>query len=105
CDLCPTVVDPLQADTTELDALQFPDRVGDACDPQPTRGGTKIGALHTFATDTSSRWLGAGWTIAGDRASASGPAMWQARTTTPGGSVIAVARFSTVTWIGAGALS
>lgn len=78
CDVCPTVPDPLQTDTGEADTkIMFADGIGDACDPRPGRGGDRIGALHTFATDTTSQWLGAGWSIDGDRARASGAARWQ----------------------------
>jgi hypothetical protein len=91
CDVCPTVVDPEQADRGELDAIAFEDGVGDACDPRPSRGGDKIGALHTFAADSTPSWLGAGWTIDGDRAraAAGSPARWRHRRAEQGDAVSA----------------
>jgi hypothetical protein len=91
CDVCPTVADPLQRDRGEVDANAFEDGVGDACDLRPSRGGDKLRALHTFATDTSSSWLGAGWTIADDRvhAVAAVAARWQNRRSEQGDAVFA----------------
>jgi thrombospondin type 3 repeat protein len=103
CDVCPTVADPLQTDQGELDTMiAFQDGVGDACDPRPSRGGDKIGALHTFATDTTPSWLGAGWTIAGDRARASGAAQWQHVRPVPGDSITARLAVESVVWGTAG---
>jgi len=103
CDVCPTVADPLQADQGELDTLiAFADGVGDACDPRPSRGGDRIGALHTFAADTTAQWLGAGWTIAGDRASASGAARWAHMRAVTGDSVTARVAVEAVAWAAPG---
>lgn len=90
CDICPTVPDPMQTDQGELDTMiMFPDGVGDACDPRPSRGGDRVAALHTFAVDTTPSWLGTGWTIADDRASASGAAQWRHTHAVEGDSVTA----------------
>ena len=103
CDVCPTVADPQQRDQGELDALAFEDGVGDACDPRPGRAGDKIGALHTFAVDTTPAWLGAGWTIAGDRATASGAARWQHRRAEQGDGIAARLVVASVAWLDDGA--
>lgn len=102
CDNCPTVANKLQEDRSEVDLKQFADHVGDACDPQPGRGGTKIKALHTFAVDNTIAWRGGGWTIADDVARATGTAMWQHSRSESGGSVAAVVTFSSVEWTAGG---
>lgn len=103
CDVCPTVVDPLQLDRGELDTtIAFNDGVGDACDPRPTRGGDKLGALHTFAADTTPSWLGAGWTIADDRAHATGAARWQHARAEPGDAVTARLAIESLAWTSTG---
>jgi hypothetical protein len=99
CDVCPTVPDPLQRDQGELDGLAFEDGVGDACDPRPSRGGDYIGALHTFAADTAPSWIGAGWAIAGDRASASGEARWLHRRAEQGDAIAARLAVEAVAWL------
>lgn len=73
CDICPTVADPQQLDLGEEQVQQFADRVGDACDPRPARGGDKRVALHTFAGDDATL-RNTGWTIDADRAIAAGDA-------------------------------
>lgn len=105
CDVCPTVPDPHQVDRGELSARAFEDGVGDACDPRPSRGGDKIGALHTFASDTTPVWLGAGWTIDGDRAQAiaSAPARWQHRRGEQGDAVSARLAVEALVFVGDGA--
>jgi hypothetical protein len=102
CDVCPTVVDPLQSDTGEIDSISAEDGVGDACDPRPTRNGDKIGALHTFDTDTTPSWLGEGWTIAGDRARASGAARWQHRRAETGDAITARLALESIAWTSTG---
>jgi hypothetical protein len=99
CDVCPTVADPLQTDQGELDTMiMFEDGVGDACDPRPSRGGDRIAALHTFAADTSAAWIGAGWTIAGDRATARGAASWLYTRPASGDSITARLAVASVAW-------
>ena len=78
CDVCPTVVDPLQGDTTEAEAHSFPDGVGDACDIGPGLSGEDLAVLYTFV-EPSPRLIGTGWTIADDVATAADPASWIAR--------------------------
>ena len=73
CDVCPTVADPAQRDTGEMDSLQFADGVGDACDPRPGRAGDLRVALHTFVADASGL-RNTGFTVEGDAARAVGPA-------------------------------
>lgn len=102
CDVCPTVADPPQLDRGEVDALAFEDGVGDACDPRPSRGGDQLVALHTFATDTTPSWIGAGWTIDGDRVSASGAARWLARRAHQGDTLAARLAVASVTWLAPG---
>jgi hypothetical protein len=102
CDVCPTVADPLQADQGELDSIAFDDGVGDACDPRPSRGGDRIGALHTFAVDNTPAWRGAGWAIAGDRASASGAARWQHAGAVTGDGLTARLAIESAAWAMAG---
>ncbi|HWO26042.1 MAG TPA: hypothetical protein VNO30_45260 [Kofleriaceae bacterium] len=107
CDVCPTVADPEQGDRGEVDANAFPDGVGDACDPRPSRGGDRIAALHTFATDTTPSWQGSGWTIDGDRVRAtsatSAPARWQHRRAEQGDAVSARLAVEVVAFAAAGA--
>lgn len=101
CDVCPTVADPLQLDLGEVESIAFEDGVGDACDPRPARGGDRIGALHTFATDSTPSWLGAGWTIAGDRARASGAARWLHMRAVTGDGLTARLAVEAVAWTAA----
>jgi hypothetical protein len=103
CDVCPTVADPLQADRGELDALAFEDGVGDACDLRPSRGGDRLRALHTFAEDDAASWIGAGWTIAGDRARASGAASWRHERAEQGDAMFARLAVEAVTFSAGGA--
>ena len=106
CDVCPTVADPQQSDRGELDGISFDDGVGDACDPRPSTGGDRIGALHTFATDTTPAWLGAGWTISGDRVRAAGStttARWLHMRPVTGDAVTARLAVESVAWAGAAA--
>ena len=42
CDVCPTIVNPDQADRGERDAGQAADGVGDACDPRPAMTGDYV---------------------------------------------------------------
>lgn len=100
CDVCPTVADPPQADRGEVDALAFEDGVGDACDPRPSRGGDKLVALHTFASASTSAWLGDGWTIEGDRVRAAGAARWQARRAQQGDTIGARLVVEELAWLG-----
>lgn len=104
CDVCPTIVDPLQADQGELDGLALADGVGDACDLRPSSGGDKLRALHTFAVDTTPAWLGAGWTIADDRARTSSAARWQHQRAESGSAVFARLAVESMTFTGAGAM-
>jgi hypothetical protein len=109
CDVCPTVADPLQSDTGELDAISFNDGVGDACDPRPIAGGDRIGALHTFAADTTPAWIGAGFTISGDRvrataaATATTAARWLHMRPVSGDSIAARLAVESIAWAGAAA--
>lgn len=98
CDICPAAPDPAQRDTTEAATMiVFPDGVGDACDPRPALSGDKLRALHTFDDPSSaSAWTGDGWTIANDRASATGPARWIANDTVAGDGVYVQARVAEV---------
>jgi hypothetical protein len=102
CDVCPTVSDPEQLDQGELAAISFNDGVGDACDPRPSTGGDRIGALHTFAADNAAAWIGAGWTIADDRARASGAARWLGTRAASGDAVTARLAVESVAWAAAG---
>jgi hypothetical protein len=103
CDVCPTVVDPLQGDTGEASTgIMFEDGVGDACDPRPSRGGDKIGELHTFADDTTHLWLGAGWAIADDRARAVEAARWQSTRAESGDALTARLAVESVAWTATG---
>jgi len=97
CDNCPTVRNPDQADSGEGE-LQFPDGVGDACDPRASRAGDKIDKLFAFERDESAAFEGSGWTIAGDRAVADGDARWTGVRNAPGDGVSATARAPVVTW-------
>jgi hypothetical protein len=94
CDICPAAPDPLQRDTTEAATMiVFPDGVGDACDPRPSLSGDKLGALHVFADPArAGDWTGSGWTIAGDRATATGPARWVVKTREMGDGLYVQAR-------------
>ena len=103
CDVCPTVADLQQRDRGEVDALAFEDGVGDACDPRPSRGGDKIGALHVFTVDSTPSWLGGGWTIGGDRVSASGTARWQHKRAEQGDGIAARLTVESVAWLDDGA--
>jgi hypothetical protein len=76
CDNCPTVANPDQRDSTEVALLEFPDRVGDACDMWPSLGGTLVGHFSSFNNDESKLWTGTGWTIADDQAHAASDARW-----------------------------
>ena len=98
--MCPTVADPLQADTTEIAALQFADGVGDACDPRPVGGGDVLVALHTFATPATASWVGAGWTITDDRARTGRAARWVQTTARGGGTVALRLDVATIGWLG-----
>jgi hypothetical protein len=102
CDVCPTVSDPEQLDRGELDGIAFDDGVGDACDPRPSTGGDRISALYTFAADSPSAWTGAGWSIAGDRARASGAARWLGTRAASGDAVTARLALESVAWAAAG---
>jgi hypothetical protein len=102
CDVCPTVVDPLQSDTGESDSISIEDGIGDACDPRPTRNGDRLGALHTFVTDSTPSWNGAGWTIADDRAHASGDARWEHRSAEEGDGIAARLVAESLEWLSTG---
>lgn len=97
CDNCPTVVNPDQADTGEGE-LQFPDGVGDACDPRASRAGDKIDKLFAFERDESAAFAGAGWTIASDEAIADGDARWTGVRNAPGDGVSATVRVPVLAW-------
>jgi hypothetical protein len=77
CDVCPTIADPDQADTGELGNHQFGDRIGDACDPRFNRDGDRAIRFDPFASDTSARWTGAGFTIDLDAAHATADARFR----------------------------
>lgn len=98
CDVCPMVVDPDQRDQGEIDAHAFADGVGDACDVRPALGGDKLREFHSFETDTTPSWVGAGWAIAGDRASALGDARWQHARPQQGGSLVAQLTVESIAW-------
>jgi hypothetical protein len=104
CDNCPTIANANQADTTEQQTNQFPDGVGDACDLRPGIGGDTIAAFHPFADpDEALGWLGDGWTIAGDQATANPTgANWLKRRAAMGFSLIAQTR-GTINWTDPGA--
>lgn len=104
CDVCPTVADPHQRDRGEVDALAFEDGVGDACDLRPGRGGDRLRALHAFDVDSTPSWIGAGWTIADDRAHASGDARWQHRRAEQGDAAFARLAVEAVTFTGTAAM-
>lgn len=77
CDNCPAAANPTQSDTGETGGMQFPDGVGDGCDPRPTAGGDDLHSFYAFASDAeASAFTGSGWTISGDAAHASGTATW-----------------------------
>ena len=94
CDVCPTVVDPLQSDTSETTNQAFPDGVGDACDIAPGLSGEDLAALYTFVEPTP-RLIGTGWTVADDAASATDPAQWTARDPEVGDGLAVRARVAT----------
>lgn len=102
CDVCPTVVDPLQSDTTERDSHAFPDGVGDACDIAPGLSGEDLAALFTFVEDTP-RLIGTGWTVAADMATAADPARWVARDAEVGDGLAVRARIET--WASTGTIT
>ena len=107
CDNCPTIANPNQADTSEAAVNgQFPDGVGDACDLRPALAGDKIARLSVFADPTEAdRWLGSGWTIADDAASATGNAQWQSKSNAIGDGAILVAEISALTLASSGELT
>ncbi len=75
CDVCPTVIDD-QGDFGEQGALGFGDKIGDACDPRPTRDGDVLERIDTFKLDSTSKWDGFGWAIGGDVARTVTDARW-----------------------------
>lgn len=99
CDVCPGVFDPLQRDTTELEALSFEDGVGDACDPRPSFVGDDLVAFHSFETDRDlARFRGEGWTLAGDAAHATGDATWESQAAHVGDGIYAQLRVTALAW-------
>jgi len=97
CDNCPTVFNPGQGDLGEGE-LQFPDGVGDACDPRVGRAGDKLNALFAFARDESGAFVGDGFTIANDRAIADGDARWTGVRTGQGDGITAAVRVPVLAW-------
>lgn len=100
CDNCPTVANADQADGGE-GGLQFPDGVGDVCDPRPARAGDKLNKLFTFETDPSKALTGTGWTIANDRAVATGDALWSGVQAALGDGIAAQVRVPLLSWTAA----
>jgi thrombospondin type 3 repeat protein len=98
CDNCPTVFNPDQSDIGE-GALQFPDGVGDACDPRVGRGGDKLVALFAFERDESAAFEGVGWTIASDQAIADSDARWTGVRTAQGDGIAAAIRVPVLVWM------
>jgi len=99
CDDCPVLAQSVQSDVGEINALQFGDGIGDACDPRPSRDGDVVADLHPFPDDTNlGAWSGDGWTIAGDAAHASGAARWQHRQQALGDGLYVQARIPAIVW-------
>ncbi len=98
CDNCPTVFNPDQADTTEVDKLQFPDHVGDACDLWPFLGGDLIAHLHRFDVDDTKLWTATGLSEWGDAAHIAGDASWAIIRPAVGAGVGAVAEIDGIEW-------
>lgn len=107
CDNCPTVANANQADTSEAATNgQFPDGVGDACDLRPALGGDKLAQLSTFADPAeAARWIGSGWTIAGDAASSAGSAQWESKASAIGDGAILVAQIDMLSLASGGELT
>jgi hypothetical protein len=105
CDNCPMFYNPDQADISESStSLQFADGVGDACDLRPGLAGDKIVDFFPFASpDEANLWVGSGWTIANDRAIATGTAGWFGVHTYFTDGIMNQARIATITWTDPGA--
>lgn len=99
CDNCPANANPTQADTSEVDAQQFPDGVGDACDMRPALAGDKLVHFYSFgdAADANA-WTGNGWQITGDELHADGSARWESKTGEQGDGLIARMEIASVVW-------
>jgi hypothetical protein len=103
CDNCPADVNANQADTTEREVMQFPDGVGDVCDPRPASGGDALRGFYAFAEAAeTSAWTGTGWQVSDDAAHAVGNAQWASSRGVMGDGVIVVAHVASVTFGGAG---
>ena len=106
CDNCPAVANPSQVDSTETEVpLQLPDGVGDACDLRPALSGDRLAAFYPFydpARDAG--WTAAGWLVAGDTATTTGPAAWNAsKTQAFYYGLMVELRLAQVAWLGTGA--
>lgn len=100
CDNCPATPNPDQADTTELDAHQFPDGVGDACDRRPKVADDTIARFFPFADPAEANaFTGSGWTIANDRASGT-TARWFAKKAEQGDGITMQAKIGKLAWTG-----
>ncbi len=101
CDVCPAVSDD-QADNGEMSTLGFGDRIGDACDPRPSRDGDKLARFDPFATDTSAQYSGTGWTIGADVARTVTPARWEFPRAFEGDGLFAQIHVTALEWLGPG---
>jgi hypothetical protein len=100
CDNCPATPNAGQADTTELQHMQFPDGVGDACDRRPTVADDTIARFFPFAEPAEANaFTGSGWTIANDRASAT-TARWFSKKTELGDGITLQAKIAKLAWVG-----
>jgi len=98
CDNCPATPNGNQADTTELQERQFPDGVGDACDRRPKIADDTIAKFFPFADALeASAFTGSGWTIAGDRATAT-TARWFSKRNEAGDGITMQAHISKLEW-------
>lgn len=104
CDNCPTIANVDQRDTSEAATNnQFPDGVGDACDLRPGLAGDQIAKLFAFADPAeAASWIGSGWSIDGDAATAAGSAQWESKASELGDGQIAIAELSALVWSGTG---
>jgi hypothetical protein len=100
CDNCPTIANTNQADTTERAIpLQLPDGVGDACDLRPGLAGDLVFAFYPFVDPAhDATWTAAGWTVAGDDATANGSAQWTSPHNAKGYGLIVRAQLDSIVW-------
>lgn len=106
CDNCPTIVNPTQADLSEIEARAFADGVGDSCDPRPSVGGDDLRAFYSFASEAQAdAWTGSGFTISGDALHATGAAMWTSKRAVAGDGVFVLAHVESVAFGAQGELA